>query len=167
MSHLATFTPLMRQTIGFDRFNDLFESLLSDKPEERFEAYPPYNIEKVSDDAYRIEVAVAGFRTEDLNIVSQDDRLVISGRHAEEINPAQQRQFLHRGIATRAFERTFRLADHIRVESAGLENGLLSISLVREVPEEKKPRMIPISTGESDENAFLVKKETAAKKKDK
>lgn len=144
MSNLALFTPLMRQTVGFDRFSDLFESLLDDKA-ERFEAYPPYNIEKVSEDAYRIDIAVAGFDEADINIVSQDDRLVVSARHAEESN-GEQRQFLHRGIAMRAFERSFRLADHIRVEGAQMLNGLLSISLVREVPEEKKPRMIPITS---------------------
>lgn len=148
MSNLATFTPLMRQSVGFDRFSDLFESLLDEKAADRFEAYPPYNILKLSDDAYRIDIAVAGFREEDLNIISQDDRLVVSGRQNETESEKQQ-QFLHRGIATRAFERTFRLADHIRVEDAVMENGMLRISLMREVPEEKKPRMIPITFGTS------------------
>lgn len=145
MSNLATFTPLMRQSVGFDRFNDLFESLLDDKKADHFEAYPPYNIVKLSDDAYRIDIAVAGFRDEDLNIVAQDDRLVVTGRHIEEAAAGKQHNYLHRGIATRAFERTFRLADHIRIEDAVMENGMLSISLVREIPEEKKPRMIPIA----------------------
>ena len=147
MSNLATFTPLMRQTVGFDRFNDLFESLLDEKS-NRFEAYPPYNIVKLSDDAYRIDIAVAGFALEDLDIVAEGDSLVITGRHAEKAEE-QDTQYLHRGIATRAFERTFRLADHIRVEEAAMENGLLSVSLVREIPEEKKPRMIAISTPSS------------------
>lgn len=144
MSNLATFTPLMRQSVGFDRFNDLFETLLDDKA-DRFEAYPPYNIVKLSEDAYRIDIAVAGFRDEDLSIIAQDDRLVVSGRQVEETHDDKSHQYLHRGIAARAFERTFRLADHIKVENAVMEHGMLSIALVREVPEEKKPRMIPIS----------------------
>lgn len=144
MSNIATFTPLMRQTIGFDRFNDLFENLLNEK-ESRFEAYPPYNIEKIRDDAYRITIAVAGFAPEDLSIVAQDDRLIVSAQKKEEMLE-EGASYLHRGIATRAFERTFRLADHIRVDGASLDHGLLTVSLVREVPEEKKPRMIPIST---------------------
>lgn len=152
MSNLAIFTPLMRQTVGFDRFNDLFEKLLSDT-DERFESYPPYNIEKVSDDAYRITLAVAGFRDEELNIVAENDVLKVSGRQNDETKDTAG-NFLHRGIATRAFERTFRLADHIRVEAASLDHGLLSIDLVREVPEEKKPRMIPIKGSQ----ALLTKK---------
>ena len=143
MNNLATFTPLMRQTVGFDRFNDLFETLLSDK-EDRFEAYPPYNIEKTGEDGYRVTVAVAGFGEEDINIVAQDDRLVISASRVDK-EKDEGRNYLHRGIAQRSFERTFRLADHIRVVDAAMENGLLSVSLVREVPEEKKPRMIPIN----------------------
>jgi molecular chaperone IbpA len=144
MSNLATFTPLLRQSVGFDRFNDLFETLLDDKKADRFEAYPPYNIVKISDDAYRIDIAVAGFRSDELNIVAQDDRLVISGQHVDE-HAEETQNYLHKGIAKRSFERTFRLADHIRVEDAVMDHGLLSVSLVREVPEEKKPRMIPIT----------------------
>jgi molecular chaperone IbpA len=142
MSNLALFTPLMRQTVGFDRFNDLFEKILNDS-DERFEAYPPYNIEKLSDDNYRITLAVAGFREEDLNIIAEGDKLVVSGRHSDDTKETQT-SYLHRGIAARAFERTFRLADHIRVGDAAMENGLLTIDLMREIPEEKKPRMIPI-----------------------
>ncbi|MGH1404757.1 MAG: Hsp20 family protein [Alphaproteobacteria bacterium] len=143
MSNLATFTPLMRQSVGFDRFNDLFESLLNDK-DDRFESYPPYNIEKLEDDLYRIEIAVSGFSEEEIDIVVQDDRLQVSAakRNSEE---EKGRTYLHRGIAARSFERSFRLADHIRVVDASLENGMLVISLMREVPEEKKPRMVPIN----------------------
>ncbi len=143
MSNLATFTPLMRQSVGFDRFNDLFESLLNDK-EDRFESYPPYNIQKLEDDQYRIEIAVSGFSEEDIDIIVQDDRLQVS---ASKKNSAEEKgkTYLHRGIAARSFERSFRLIDHIRVTGATLENGLLTISLMREVPEEKKPRMIPIN----------------------
>ena len=141
MSNLVAFTPLMRQTIGFDRFNDMFESLLSND-HERFDAYPPYNIEKTGEDSYLITLAVAGFTENDLDITVEDDRLIVSGSLEKS---DEGREYLHRGIAAREFERTFRLADHIKVEDAGLDNGMLSIALIREVPEEKKPRMIPIN----------------------
>ena len=158
MTHLATFTPLMRQSVGFDRFNDLFESLLNDK-EDRFEAYPPYNIEKVEDDHYKITVAVAGFSEEDLNIIVQDDRLIVSA--AKQTSEEEKgRSYLHRGIATRSFERSFRLADHIRVMDASMENGLLTVSLMREVPEEKKPRMIPINNGSDTKTLLSSKKKS-------
>lgn len=144
MNNLATFTPLMRQTVGFDRFNDLFENILGDK-EERFETYPPYNIEKNGDDGYLVTVAVAGFSEEDINIVVQDDKLSISASRVDK-EEDKARSYLHRGIAQRSFERTFRLADHIRVVDATMDKGLLTVSLVREIPEEKKPRMIPINS---------------------
>ena len=143
MSNLVSFTPLMRQTVGFDRFHDLFDSLLN-QGEERFDTYPPYNIEKAGDDAYRVTLAVAGFGEDDLEIMVHEDTLKVTGRierKEEEDTP----QYLHRGIAARAFERSFRLADHIRVESAALKDGLLTVNLKREVPEEKKPRSIPIN----------------------
>ncbi len=157
MSNIATFTPLMRQSVGFDRFNDLFESLLNDK-NDRFEAYPPYNIEKSDEDGYRITIAVAGFSEEELNIVAQDDRLTVSAAKVDKPESEEVR-YLHRGIATRSFERVFRLADHIRVVDASLENGLLTVSLVREVPEEKKPRMIAINgkTHATTKSALLEK----------
>lgn len=144
MNNLVSFTPLMRQTVGFDRFNDLFETLMSDSSEDRFEAYPPYNIEKTSEDEYRIAIAVAGFSEKDLDIAVENDRLSVSGRHSDE-NKDEGANYLHRGIATRAFERSFRLADHIQIEDAQLKDGLLTIDLKREIPEEKKPRMIPIN----------------------
>lgn len=153
MSNLATFTPLLRQSVGFDRFNDLFESLV-DGRSEQFDAYPPFNIEKIGEDAYRITLAVAGFSESDLNIVVEGDRLTVSAVKAEE-EQESDRQYLHRGIAARAFERTFRLADHIKVEDANLDHGLLVVSLVREIPEEKKPRMIPIC---SDKNLIGTNK---------
>lgn len=139
---LALTTPLMRQTVGFDRFNDLFESLLRDTAES-FDSYPPYNIEKLGEDDYKITMAVAGFRQEDLNIVLQDGVLTVSGRTKKQETP-ESVQILHRGIASRPFERTFRLADYIKVIDADLQDGLLTVFLAREVPEEKKPRMIPI-----------------------
>lgn len=145
MSNLALFTPLMRQTVGFDRFNDLFETMMNES-ENSFESYPPYNIEKLDEDRYRITLAVAGFGEKDLNITVQEDRLIVSGKH-EDKSEEEAKSYLHRGIAGRAFERTFRLADHIQVKDADLSNGLLSIDLERIVPEEKKPRMIPIKNG--------------------
>lgn len=143
MNNLVSFSPLMRRSVGFDRFNDLFEAMLNDK-EERVEPYPPYNIEKTGEDSYRITMAVAGFGDGDLDVSVEDDRLTISGR-MEDKSEEDTAEYLHRGIATRAFERTFRLADHIRVEDAQLNDGLLTVELQREVPEEKKPRMIPIN----------------------
>jgi molecular chaperone IbpA len=133
----------MRQSVGFDRFNDLFESLLN-QTDDRFDSYPPYNIEKRGENAYQITLAVAGFSESDLDITVKEDTLTISGKITQ-TEKDQAANYLHRGIASRAFERTFRLADHIRVEDASLKDGLLSIALVREVPEEKKPRMIPIN----------------------
>ena len=160
MNNLATFTPLMRQTVGFDRFNDLFETLLNDK-EDRFEAYPPYNIEKFGEDGYQITVAVAGFGEDDINIIAQDDRLVISASRIDK-EEDEGRSYLHRGIAQRSFERSFRLADHIRVVDASMENGLLTVSLLREIPEEKKPRMIPINghTPSKEKANLLTKKKS-------
>ncbi len=146
MTNLMTMTPLMRQTVGFDRFYDLFESLLSDTG-ENFENYPPYNIEKLGEDEYRVTMAVAGFTMDDLNIVLQDGKLSVSGRAAGRADK-EETVYLHRGIASRSFERVFRLADYIRVRDAELKDGLLTISLQREIPEEKKPRMIPIHAGD-------------------
>ncbi|MCC7305073.1 MAG: Hsp20 family protein [Alphaproteobacteria bacterium] len=143
MTNLVSFSPLMRHTVGFDRFNDLFESLMN-TGEERFDNYPPYNIEKTAEDRYRITLAVAGFGDNDIDITVQDDTLKISGR-IEQKTEDSGTHYLHRGIAARAFERSFRLADHIQVEEAGLKDGLLTVSLKREVPEEKKPRMIPVN----------------------
>lgn len=138
---LTLTTPLMRQTVGFDRFNDLFESILEDSP-ETFDAYPPYNIEKHGDDEYRIVMAVAGFDMDDLNIIVEDAVLTISGQIEERSEDAVT--YLHRGIAGRSFEKKFQLADHIKVEEAEMKGGLLTVHLVREIPEEKKPKMIPI-----------------------
>ena len=141
---LTLSSPLMRQTVGFDRFSDLFENLLNDAPDS-FDNYPPYNIEKLGEDDYRIVMAVAGFNMDDLNIVLQDGELTVSGRIEDKDLQEEGVQYLHRGIGTRSFERAFRLADHIQVTGAEMKDGLLTISLVREIPEEKKPRMIPIS----------------------
>lgn len=147
MANVLTLTsPLMRQTVGFDRFNDLFESLIQGT-EERFDTYPPYNIEKIGEDNYRIVMAVAGFTLNDLNIIAEGESLVVNG-HIDE-KPKDSITYLHRGIATRSFQRSFRLADHIKVTGAEMQDGLLTISLMREVPEEKKPRTIQITAPNS------------------
>jgi len=137
------FSPLTRSAIGFDHLNRLFEAAArQDAPEA---AFPPYNIEKLGDDDYRISMAVAGFKPEELEVVSQENVLYVRGR-SEQADEAEDRQYLHRGIAKRAFERRFELADTIRVTGARVEDGLLHVDLVREVPEAKKPRVIEIAT---------------------
>lgn len=138
-------SPLFRSTVGFDRVTRLLESALNG--EDGGSAYPPYNIEKLGDDQYRITMAVAGFAQEDLEITAHPNLLIVQGKAKEADGSATT--FLHRGIAGRAFERRFQLADHIRVSNAALENGLLHIELVREVPEAMKPRTIQISGGPS------------------
>lgn len=135
------FAPLHRATVGFDQIADLLDRALStDTPQP---SYPPYNIEKTAVDSYRISIAVAGFAENELNVEVKENALVVSARKAEE---NEQRSFLHRGIATRAFERRFTLADHVRVTGASHENGMLNIDLQREVPEALKPRRIEITS---------------------
>jgi len=137
-------SPLYRASVGFDRLVKTLDS--ASRVEESAFSYPPYNIEKVSDDAYRIVMAVAGFGEGDLDITAKENSLVISGR--KDKPETEEVTFLHRGIANRAFERRFDLADHIKVTGAKLENGLLSVELVREIPEAMKPRTIAITNGE-------------------
>lgn len=143
-------TPLMRQSVGFDRFSDLFDSLMRETGDQ-FDSYPPYNIERLDDDHYEIVMAVAGFTMDDLSIILENGTLTIQAKSAQNISKDdhdaddEQRIFLHKGIGMRAFEKTFRLADYIQVDGAVLENGLLTIHLSREIPEEKKPRQIPIA----------------------
>lgn len=134
-------TPLYRSTIGFDRLGSLLDTLTNfegDAP-----SYPPYNIERVGENEYRISMAVAGFSDRDLNIELKENALSIRGEKQAEIEPST---YLHRGIAARTFERRFQLADHVVVKGAKLENGLLHVDLVRELPEAMKPRTIPIAT---------------------
>lgn len=135
------FSPLFRSTIGFDRLSRLMDTALNAADA----GYPPYNIEKLGEDQYRLTMAVAGFGEEDLEISQKDNALVVTGRGTKDAEP---RQFLHRGIARRAFERRFELADHMVVDGASLENGLLHIALRRVVPESLRPRQIPISKGQ-------------------
>jgi molecular chaperone IbpA len=134
------FAPLFRTAIGFDRLARLVDTAASG---QEAQSYPPYNIEKVGDDSYRLTMAVAGFRPEDLDITVKDNTLFVSGRVA---NEGQRAEILYRGIAGRAFERRFVLADHIVVEGADVQNGLLHVGLKRVVPEALKPRKISIGT---------------------
>ncbi|WP_061924077.1 Hsp20 family protein [Altererythrobacter epoxidivorans] len=134
------FTPYRRTTVGFDRLFDLLEGQVRNNNGDN---YPPFNIERRGDDDYRITVAVAGFRPQDLDITAQQNLLVIQGKKRED--DALQGDMLHIGIANRGFERRFELADYVRVERADLENGLLVIDLVREVPEAMKPKKIAVN----------------------
>ncbi len=146
-------TPLYRSTVGFDRLASVLDQVMS--ADVGSNTYPPYNIEKTGEDAYRITIAVAGFAESELSIEARDGQLVVTGRKAEAEDKAN---YLHRGIATRAFERRFQLADHVRANEAVTENGLLHIDLVREVPEALKPRKIEIA----GKTAIEGKAETAA-----
>jgi molecular chaperone IbpA len=140
-------SPLFRSTVGFDRMTSLLETA-SRMDTNAANSYPPYNIERQSEDEYRISMAVAGFTLNDLEIEVQDQAVTVRGRQSDAVSEDDETTtYLHRGIATRAFERRFHLADHIRVAGAKLEHGLLHVQLVREVPEALKPRMIEISAG--------------------
>mgnify|MGYP001613604948 CR=1 FL=1 len=132
--------PLYRATVGFDRIADLMDRALSADVTQP--AYPPYNIEKTDENAYRISIAVAGFTPEELSVEVRDGALFVAARKAPD---AAERSYLHRGIATRAFERRFALADHVRVSGASHEHGMLHIDLIREMPEALKPRRIEIT----------------------
>lgn len=142
------FTPVFRSTVGFDRMARLMDDMMRAGDSGNVPAYPPYNIEKLGEDDYRITMAVAGFGEGDLDITVEDTTLVISGK-VEKTEEEANRSFLHRGIATRAFERRFHLAETIKVVGASVENGLLHVDLVHEVPEEKKPRKVEIASGGS------------------
>jgi molecular chaperone IbpA len=134
-------TPLYRATVGFDQLADVMDRVFT--ADVSRETYPPYNIEKTGEDAWRITVAVAGFTDDELSVEVKDQALLVAAKkHADE---AADRTWLHRGIATRAFERRFALAEHVKVTGAVHENGLLHIDLVREVPEALKPRRIEIA----------------------
>ena len=142
------FTPLYRSVVGFDRLADLLDSASA----EAATGYPPYNIETVGEDAYRIEIAVAGFRPEELNIEVKENLLTVQGRKTANDDT---RRFLHRGLAERNFERRFQLADYVVVTDAQLADGLLSIALRRELPEALKPRTIQISTGQPQADTLI------------
>lgn len=142
------FAPLYRATVGFDRMTDLLDRVMTQ--EVGSTTYPPYNIEKTGENAYRISIAVAGFSETDLSVEQRETELVVAAKRGED---ETERNYLHRGIATRAFEKRFQLADHVRVSGAVHENGMLSVDLVREVPEALKPRRIEI--GRADQPAAI------------
>ena len=137
-------SPLMRSTVGFDHLSRLVDSALNS---DTANAYPPYNIEKLGEDDYQVTMAVAGFAPNELTVTIQDDTLLIAGRAQDE---TEERKFLHRGIAKRAFERRFELAETIKVGDAHFENGMLQIDLKRVIPEHKKPRNIEIRSTEGE-----------------
>lgn len=148
------FAPLYRATVGFDQIADLMDRVLTDTSNSA--TYPPYNIEKLADDAWRISIAVAGFAEADLAVELKENSLNVS---AKKTAGDEDRKYLHRGIATRAFERRFALADHVRVTGASHVNGMLNIDLAREVPEALKPRQIEIASGETVEAKAVEAKE--------
>ena len=133
-------TPFYRSTVGFDRLLSLLDQATETSP-----GYPPYNLERTGDNAYRISVAVSGFAQNELSIVAKENTLTIKGEKVANENGKDKSEVLYRGIAARAFERVFQLADFVVVKDASLENGLLHVDLVREIPEAKKPRQIPIN----------------------
>ncbi len=141
--HTYNLTPLYRSTVGFDRMVSMLDQL--DGVEGPASGYPPYNIERTTENAYRISLAVAGFTDADLSIEAKENRLTIRGE--KQTNDEEQTgEVLYRGIAARAFERSYQLADHVEVKGASLENGLLHVDLVREIPEAMKPRAIRIAS---------------------
>ena len=143
MRHID-FAPLYRSSVGFDRLFDLLNSVPGF--DAGATAYPPYNIERLSENEYRITMAVAGFGEDEINVDVKEQTLTVRGEKKAE---DKERQFLHRGIAARAFERRFQLADHVEVKGADLKDGLLHIDLVRNVPERLKPRSIAIGNGKA------------------
>ncbi len=151
-------TPFYRSTVGFDR---LF-SLLDQASAEGSSGYPPYNIERTGENAYRISVAVSGFAESELSIVAKENTLTIKGEKVASENSKEKSEVLYRGIAARTFERVFQLADFVIVKNASLENGLLHVDLVREIPEAKKPRSIPIVSGKQDAPVIEGSTEKAA-----
>ena len=153
------FAPLFRSSVGFDRFARLMDSAL--RSEDAAPSYPPYNIERTGEDTYRITMAVAGFSQDDVEIVAQENALSVTGKQPKtETSP----DLLYRGIAGRPFQRRFELAEYIRVTGANLENGLLHIELVREVPEAVKPRTIKINGKDAKSEPALVEQKAAEQK---
>jgi molecular chaperone IbpA len=146
--------PLYRSTVGFDRLFSMMDGL------EAAPGYPPYNIERTGENDYRITVAVAGFGESELSIEAKESTLTIKG--AKDVKEEQNGEVLYQGIAARAFERVFQLADHVTVKAAAIENGLLHVDLVREIPEAKKPRQIPIGNGQGNQKARPQTVETKA-----
>ncbi|MGY5451469.1 Hsp20 family protein [Agarivorans sp. MS3-6] len=142
MRNQYDFSPLYRTSIGFDRLASFIEAASNQSAQSQNNGYPPYNIEAVDENHYRITLAVAGFAEDELSIVAQENALVVTGTKQKK---AEQVKFLHQGIAERGFERKYQIADHVKVKAANLENGLLYIDLEREIPEALKPKQIPIN----------------------
>lgn len=136
------FAPLYRSTIGFDRLVSMLDNMSPDGEQ----TYPPYNIERLGDNEYRITMAVAGFTSDEIRIEVKEQNLLVKGEKAPD---SKEREFLHRGIAARSFERRFQLADHVEVRNADLKDGLLHVDLLRNIPERMKPRTIPVGAGTS------------------
>jgi molecular chaperone IbpA len=151
------FSPLFRSTIGFDRLTRLVDA--ASRVDNAALAYPPYNIEKTGEDAYRLTMAVAGFASDEVEVTAHQNSLLVTGKAKKE---EDESRYLHRGIARRAFERRFSLADHIKVVGASLDNGMLHVDLVHEVPEEAKPRKIEIGGGRPQSQPQAVEHKEAA-----
>jgi molecular chaperone IbpA len=147
-------SPLFRSTVGFDHLSQLIDSAF--KVDERAASYPPYNIAKLSEDDYEITMAVAGFKQDEINIVAEQNTLTVTGAAVEK-EETKGKSYLHKGIATRSFQRQVSLADHVKVVGAELADGLLTLKLVREVPETSKPRKIAINS-----NGKLIDNKKAA-----
>ena len=146
------FAPFRRSTVGFDRLFDMLENRSASHPQEN---YPPFDLIKLGDNDYRIELAVAGFKPEEIDITAQQNVLIVSGKKKEE-SEDRGSDYIYRGIATRSFERRFALADHIQVRGADLKDGLLSVELVREIPEAKKPRKINIGGSQPQQERSAI-----------
>ena len=145
------FAPFRRSTVGFDRLFDLMENSASSQSQDN---YPPFDLVRVDDNHFRINIAVAGFKRDEIDITAQQNVLIVAGKKVEE----EGNGFIHRGIATRSFERRFGLADHVKVKTADLKDGLLSIDLMREIPEEMKPRKIQIGGDTASERQTIEAK---------
>jgi molecular chaperone IbpA len=151
------FSPLFRSTIGFDRLMRLVDA--ASRVDNAAPAYPPYNIEKTGEDAYRLTMAVAGFSSDEINVTVHEGTLLVTGKAKK---GEDESRYLHRGIARRAFERRFSLADHIKVVGASLDNGMLHVDLVREMPEAAKPRKIEVVSGRPQSAPQPVEQKQAA-----
>ncbi|MEH6630293.1 MAG: Hsp20 family protein [Halopseudomonas aestusnigri] len=151
--HHRDLTPLLRATVGFDRMMTMLDT--AKRVDTTASNFPPYNIEKTDEDAYRITMALAGFSDDELEITLKENSLLVIGQKDKE--PDQTATYLHQGIANRSFQKSFDLADHIKVTGANLENGLLIIDLAREIPESKKPKSIPIMTSTGNKTELLDK----------
>ncbi len=154
------FSPLYRSMIGVDRMADLIDSAMRSEGDR---SYPPYDVEKTGDDGYRITLAAAGFTAHELEITAQPNLLIVAGRKPED-EADGARQYLHRGIAARSFERKFELADYVVVKSASYDNGVLAIDLAREVPEALKPRRVEIGLADATPNMRRIPKDQAERR---